>query len=107
MKKKLTGYQKLLQDQRWKEMSQRIIERDGCCQKCLSKQSLEAHHLAYVYGRKPWEYPDEWLVALCYNCHKQETKDTAELLDSFLQIRVSGMWSKEIFKKFFKTINER
>ena len=107
MNRKLSAYQKLLNDPRWKEKSSRIIQRDGRCQKCLSKIGLHAHHLAYIYGRKPWEYADDWLVTLCYKCHEQETQDTAELLDYFLEIRISGMWSKEIFKKFFSQINER
>ena len=94
-------------DQRWKDKAKKIIERDKCCQKCLKKRNLQAHHLAYVYGWKPWEYPDEWIVTLCKKCHKEETNDTAELLDYFFEIRVSGMWSREIMNKFFKKINER
>ena len=107
MAKNLSAYQKQLLRPEWIFLSKKIITRDGCCQKCLKKKNLQVHHLAYIYGRDPWEYPDDWFVTLCSKCHKEETRDTEELLDYFLQIRVSGMWSKEIFKKFFKQINER
>lgn len=30
---------------------------------------LQVHHLTYIKGCKPWEYPNECLITLCSNCH--------------------------------------
>ena len=30
---------------------------------------LEVHHIDYINGALPWEYPDSWLQTLCEDCH--------------------------------------
>lgn len=40
------------------------------CEICSrADQFLNVHHVHYIGGRKPWEYPDELLVCLCDECH--------------------------------------
>lgn len=63
-------YRKLLQDERWNHRRLEIMRRDGfCCRRCGKKGILNVHHRWYIYGRKPWQYPDRSLITLCEDCH--------------------------------------
>ena len=60
----------MLQDDRWNRRRMEIYRRDGFrCRRCGAKKKLNVHHRWYVYGRKPWQYPDRCLVTLCEHCH--------------------------------------
>ena len=65
-------YADLLKDPRWKKRRLDILERDGNrCQMCGEKNQLHIHHRTYL-NRVPWDYPDEYLVTLCEDCHDSE-----------------------------------
>jgi 5-methylcytosine-specific restriction endonuclease McrA len=54
----------------WLERREKIKARDGhACVLCGAKKPLHVHHLRYVRGKEPWEYPDEALVTLCAQHH--------------------------------------
>lgn len=63
-------YKKLLEHPLWQRKRLEIMKRDGfMCRWCGNDdQLLHIHHLKYGNG-KPWEVPDEWLVAICEDCH--------------------------------------
>ena len=42
------------------------------CRRCKSPTNLQVHHLGYVAGSDPWQYPDEYLIYLCEICHSTE-----------------------------------
>jgi len=65
-------YKQLLPDSRWQKKRLTIFERDNWkCRSCKSTNvSLNAHHLYYEKGKKPWEYDDEVIVTLCQKCHE-------------------------------------
>lgn len=65
------SYLELLKDPRWQKKRLEIMKRDEFrCRLCLdTKTSLQVHHKHYVYGKEPWEYPNEDLVTLCEECH--------------------------------------
>ena len=66
-------YYKLLLADEWVEYSYLIKRRDNFrCVKCGSNRFLNAHHLAYRVGLKPWDYPQSWVITLCRVCHKAE-----------------------------------
>jgi hypothetical protein len=47
----------------------------GICAHCLRPATqvvLQVHHLEYVEGRMPWEYPYEECQVLCKGCHAKE-----------------------------------
>ena len=50
------------------------MERDKFkCQNCFHDDiTLNVHHLVYIKGRLPWEYPDKYLITLCIECHDLE-----------------------------------
>lgn len=80
-----TAYAAKLRDPRWQKVRLQVMERDEfICQFCGdANTTLNVHHLFYVRGRSPWEYPVESLLTLCEPCHEAETadlKDSAEYL---------------------------
>jgi hypothetical protein len=90
------NYKEQLQDPRWIAKRNRIIKRDKVCQKCGSSKRLEAHHLMYNFDLMPWEYDDDFLLALCHDCHGQETKDVKELKELIKEMLKMGIWANEI-----------
>lgn len=67
-------YYEKLRDPRWQKKRLEILQRDNwSCQACFDETSMLAvHHLYYVNGREPWEYPGTALVTLCSSCHEEE-----------------------------------
>lgn len=65
-------YIQKLQDERWKEKRQEVIERDDYkCQRCHRDDLIfNVHHLQYRKGREPWEYRNDDLLTLCCDCHE-------------------------------------
>lgn len=70
------SYQTLLSDKRWQKKRERILERCfGICENCGAiNEFIEVHHCYYRYGRYPWQYPDQSLLGLCQQCHKERHK---------------------------------
>ena len=70
-------YLEKLKDPRWQKKRLFIFERDKwICRKCHRKEkSLAIHHLIYLYGCDPWEYPDELLTTYCEDCHSNERNE--------------------------------
>lgn len=71
-------YQEKLKDERWLRKSKEILHRDGftCkgyqCPSPKGKTMLQVHHLDYIPGIEPWEYPNDMLITLCGHCHGTE-----------------------------------
>ena len=74
MNKPLKKYSEKLKDPRWQKKRLEVMERDKF--RCLScgdeKSTLAVHHLYYVSGRNPWQYPMWSLQTLCEGCHDME-----------------------------------
>jgi len=67
----MSSYLELLDDPRWKKRAAEIREKQNWrCRGCHTYDKLYVHHMRYIAGLAPWEYPDEYLVALCFECHK-------------------------------------
>jgi len=67
-------YLQKLRDPRWQKKRLEILERDNWkCQCCWDQEStLTVHHRRYLPGKEPWDYPGEYLVTLCGECHETE-----------------------------------
>ncbi len=65
-------YAEKLRDPRWQKRRLEIYQRDNfTCQECLdTTKTLNCHHLDYENGVEPWDYPAEYLITLCEDCHK-------------------------------------
>lgn len=66
-------YADLLKDRRWLNKRNRIIKRDGYkCTCCGSTKNLRVHHTYYFDDfPPPWQYPDDSLLTVCYECHNE------------------------------------
>lgn len=67
-------YSEKFKDPRWQKMRLQVLERcQWKCIQCHDKAStLHVHHVYYMAGRDPWEYPSASMVALCAKCHEQD-----------------------------------
>lgn len=67
-------YQEQLRSVSWQRKRFQIFTRDNwTCQNCFSNdesKSLHVHHKYYAKGKMAWQYPDDDLVTLCSECHK-------------------------------------
>lgn len=76
-KEVLSSYSDLLKHEKWLEKRRFILQRDQYrCRNCGSAAELEVHHRQYHFiktnrvFRKPWEYENTNLLALCNRCHQ-------------------------------------
>lgn len=77
------SYAELLSHPKWQRRRLEIMAlHDYQCQECASKDDqLHIHHVVYLRGKKPWEYPDHLLKCFCKDCH-----ETAESLRNDLLV---------------------
>lgn len=70
------SYKQKLLDPRWQKKRLEILHRDDFrCRVCNDGAStLHVHHKAYIHGRAPWDYEDEYFIALCDKCHEKAHK---------------------------------
>lgn len=75
-----TDYFAKLKDPRWQRKRLEILQRDKfhclICGDGLTE--LHVHHLYYVTGREPWDYPMSSLQTLCKPCHRQQKEQSEE-----------------------------
>jgi hypothetical protein len=67
----VTKYQFLLQNPLWKQRRGDYLAKKPFCEKC-GNRATQVHHKQYIEGRKPWEYLDGDLMAVCDDCHRKE-----------------------------------
>lgn len=69
------SYSDQLHDRRWQRRRlERMSAEKWLCQRCgcaRNEVALHVHHLEYVHGKSPWEYPDGVLMVLCKRCHDE------------------------------------
>ncbi len=69
-------YLEKLNSKEWQDKAHKIKTRDNLkCQafNCQTPNAhLQVHHLDYIGNTEPWDYPDEMLISLCCECHKNE-----------------------------------
>ena len=68
------SYSKKLSNPQWQRKRLEILQRDKwmctCCHDATNE--LQIHHLDYIPGIEPQDYPDDMLTTLCINCHNKE-----------------------------------
>lgn len=92
------SYFEKLKDPRWQKKRLQILQRDGFkCNKCRDEEStLHVHHIQYLSVKNPWEYPNEYLVALCEGCHEEEEHYAHKLKDSIVKAYNLGLDNSDI-----------
>lgn len=96
----MSSYSDLLRDPRWQKKRLYIFERDKfSCTNCHNGSiELQIHHLDYLPGIKPWDYPDDMLKTLCRVCHvgeQERPKHEDYLLTS---LKMNGFFAFHILK---------
>lgn len=101
-------YQEKLKDHRWIMKANDVKLRDNyTCQKCGCGDRLEVHHVRYLRFTEPWNYPDNYLITLCRNCHQEETDDL-KILDSKIEsMLTSGFFGKDVLCRFNVSFHPR
>jgi hypothetical protein len=68
----MTTYSQKLKDPRWQKKRLYLLDAaEWECFECGDKsQTLNVHHKSYLKGRDPWDYPPDYYVVLCDDCHK-------------------------------------
>lgn len=57
----------------WRLKAIEVKKRDGDkCNICGNRYNLEVHHKLYITDRQLWDYPKEYLITLCRQCHQSE-----------------------------------
>jgi hypothetical protein len=98
-----------LKDPLWQRKRTDILNRDNfTCQKCGNdKDTLHVHHRHYINGRRPWDYPDQLLITLCYKCHKEEENCVQDASSVFEALHVLGMFNTEIRDELNNIVNRQ
>jgi hypothetical protein len=67
------NYVEQLKHPLWQKKRLEVMQRDNFgCKSCgMGDQQLHVHHKYYKKNTLLWEYPDESLITLCGNCHKE------------------------------------
>lgn len=106
------NYAEKLQNPLWQRKRLEILQRDnfrctevGCFD---DKTTLHIHHLDYIKGAEPWEYPDEYLTTLCKNCHEDVTKERPvhekDLITNF-RLKLKDTFIQGCAVEIFKTLS--
>ena len=105
-------YSEKLKDPRWKQRRCEIFEAKGnTCTDCAASgdsEPLDVHHLHYLRGHEPWEYPDEYLIPVCRSCHvnRQSIEDEAKEQIALLFGKVNIWRVYEVMKSARELRNE-
>lgn len=92
-------YRKQLLHPNWQKKRLEILSRDEFrCKMCSNdSETLHVHHLVYVPGNRPLEYPEHTLVTLCATCHEAEHDNRREYEHGLLdELRLMGLMSYEV-----------
>jgi len=80
-KSEIMTYQEQLKTAEWETKRLEILRRDDCtCYLCGYRGlKLNVHHFKYLPNRMAWDYPNDLLYTVCYDCHT--TIHTQELIE--------------------------
>lgn len=84
----MSTYSELLKHPKWQKRRLQILsEHKFSCQNCgTDDETLHIHHGYYEKGKKPWEYEDDTLHALCGTCHERFEELSLHLKRSYAKI---------------------
>lgn len=96
------SYYLKLKDPRWQKKRLEILQRDEfqctCCGD--TETELHVHHCYYEFGKELWEYEDEFLITLCYECHNAHTFCQKSIKGSLKHIQYDCLYEfEEIVKE--------
>jgi len=68
----------------WYTLKDRLMHKANyMCTQCGNpNERLEIDHIAYVPGRKAWQYTDDYFQVLCSPCHRRVTAERKKAKES-------------------------
>lgn len=103
-------YHEKLKDPRWQRKRLEVLNRDSfTCQnpECRSTtKTLHIHHKRYFYGMEPWDYPNDLLITLCFDCHELEESCKGARFDLITMLCQQGFMNND-FQDLFNIISEK
>jgi 5-methylcytosine-specific restriction endonuclease McrA len=98
-------YKEKLLDPRWQKKRLSIFERDAfTCRICRSQdKTLHVHHRTYRKDTEPWEYPDNLLITMCLDCHKEEEAYKAYFKQGIELLVSNHLFYKDLVTKELKS----
>ncbi len=102
-------YSEKLKNPLWQRKRLEVLNRDNfTCQICKSTdKNLQVHHRHYLTAREPWDYPNELLVTLCYECHKKEEELELTAKEAINALHTWGYFNFQIVKELNKLIESK
>lgn len=103
----MNTYQKLLLSPQWQKKRLEILSRDNfTCQFCKSQENtLHVHHLEYEYGKKPWDYSNNYLITICHECHELESYYKTEVTGILHDMRLMKIQNQTIYEALLEFVN--
>jgi hypothetical protein len=100
-------YSEKLRHPKWQKKRLEVLNRDGfTCRNCWSgDKTLDVHHLIYLKGRDPWEYPLDHLLTLCHECHEEVEEDQKEQcfeLGELFKLKITNTYSRQCTVALFR-----
>jgi 5-methylcytosine-specific restriction endonuclease McrA len=80
-------YAEQLKSPKWQKKRLEILERDNFkCITCRTKdKQLSVHHIFYLKGIQIYDYPNEFYITLCNDCHDEIHKQTELLYRTIIE----------------------
>jgi len=90
----MKSYKEKLQSVFWQKKRLQVLdEARWLCRECqIPNRSLQVHHVFYLPGRDPWDYPDHLLMPLCDACHVRRQSVEVQVFTNVAEI----LWQKSI-----------
>lgn len=110
-------YAEKLKDPRWQRKRLEILDLARWrCRECgRTDRQFVVHHVFYIPGREPWDYPDYMLLALCDPCHKTRPETELRVFMNVAQlmydrtvedIKKQPIWTMFDYSKDEEEVNE-
>lgn len=105
-------YAEKLKDPRWQKKRLEILNRDnftcraGSCFE--TEKTLHVHHLDYIHGNDPWDYPDYYFLTVCEDCHNDITenrRDNEQLLIRSFRLQLHDTFIQRCATQIFASDN--
>lgn len=93
-------YADKLQDHRWLRKRDEVRRRANYqCEDCpCTTGFLHVHHVYYIYGRDPWDYPDYLLKCVCEDCHRRRGQIEQAIFCAVARV-LCGMTPEEMMEQ--------
>ena len=101
----MKSYSEKLKDPRWQKKRLLILQRDNftCCNCGSKEKTLHVHHKLYYANTEPWDYNDNVLITLCFECHEQEQYNESEFKGLIHDLLLMGVSYSDLHRHLYNS----